>query len=30
LVRRLFHFQTGGFLQAWDLNPARTLGGSHE
>jgi hypothetical protein len=30
LARRLLHGQTGGFLQAWDRKPARTLGGSRE
>jgi hypothetical protein len=29
LARRL-HGQTGGFLQAWDRKPTRTLGGSSE
>jgi hypothetical protein len=30
LAWRFLHGQTGGFLQAWDRKPARTLGGSHE
>jgi hypothetical protein len=30
MARGFLHGQTGGFLQAWDRKPARTLGGSHE
>jgi hypothetical protein len=30
LARRFLHGQTGGFLQAWDRKPARTLGSSRE
>jgi hypothetical protein len=29
-LARLLHGQTGGFLPAWDLKPARMLGGSRE